>query len=276
MTQFSVERLLDTASLQIRDVVCAGGCSHKAEEECVTATHLVFPYRGVFVRHLGRDDAVGEANQVLFFNDGEAYRISHPVAGGDSCLSFEIAEPLLQELAPKKHLHAGGAVKFRRQRLRIDARAQALVAMLRHSLKSKAAETLEAESLALTLVRRALGEHTSHASSATPGREKLVDRAKLVLSSDLTRRWSLADIADEVGVSPVYLTQVFQQVEAMPLYQYQLRLRLAKALDLLGEYDDLTTLSADLGFSSHSHFTSTFRRVFGRTPAEFQRAVQVR
>ena len=276
MTQFSVERLLDTSSLQIRDVVCAGGCRHKAEEECVTATHLVFPYRGVFVRHLGRDDAVGEANQVLFFNGGEAYRISHPVAGGDSCLSFEIAEPLLQELAPKKHLHGGGAVKFRRQRLRVDARAQALVAMLRHSLKSKAAETLEAESLALTLVRRALGEHTSHASSATAGREKLVDRAKLVLSSDSTRRCSLAEIAAEVGVSPVYLTQVFQQVEAMPLYQYQLRLRLAKALDLLGEYDDLTTLSADLGFSSHSHFTSTFRRVFGRTPAEFQRAVQVR
>jgi AraC-like DNA-binding protein len=276
MTQFSVERLLDTASLQIRDVVCAGGCRHKAEEECSTATHLVFPYRGVFVRHLGRDEAVGEANQVLFFNRGESYRISHPVTGGDSCLSFEIADALLHELAPRTHVHSDGKLKFRRQRSRVDARAQALVAMLRHSLKSKVAETLEAESLALTLVRRALGERTSHASSATTGREKLVDRAKLVLSSDLTRRWSLADIAAEVGVSPVYLTQVFQQVEAIPLYQYQLRLRLAKALDLLGEYDDLTTLSADLGFSSHSHFTSTFRRMYGRTPAEFQRAVQLR
>ena len=276
MTQFSVETLLDTHSLKIRDVVCAGGCRSKGDEECSTATHLVFPYRGVFVRHLGRDDAVGEANQLLFFNAGDSYRISHPVAGGDSCLSFEIAEPLLQELAPRKHVHSDGLVKFRRQRVRVDARAQALVAMLRHSLRSKVAETLEGESLALTLVRRALGERTSHASSATVGREKLVDRAKLVLSSDLTRRWSLAEIAAEVGVSPVYLTQVFQQVEAMPLYQYQLRLRLAKALDLLGHYDDLTTLSADLGFSSHSHFTSTFRRVYGRTPAEFQRAVQVR
>jgi hypothetical protein len=37
----------------------------------------------------------------------------------------------------------------------------------------------------------------------------LVDRAKLVLSSDLTRRWTLAEIAAEVGVSPVCLTQVF-------------------------------------------------------------------
>lgn len=276
MTQLQVERLLDTSSLKIHDVVCSGGCRHAGEEECASATHLVFPYRGVFVRHLSRDVAVGEANQLLFFNSGESYRISHPLAGGDSCLSFQIDDPLLQELSPKTHVHAGGALKFRRQRLRVDARAQALVAMLRHSLKSKAAETLEAESLALTLVRRALGARTSHASNASVGHEKLVDRAKLVLSSDLTRRWSLAEIAAEVGVSPVYLTQVFQQVEAMPLYQYQLRLRLAKALDLLGEYDDLTTLSADLGFSSHSHFTSTFRRMYGRTPADFQRAVQVR
>jgi len=76
-----------------------------------------------------------------------------------------------------------------------------------------------------------------------------VDRAKLVLTSDLARRWTLAEIAAEVRCSPVYLTQVFQQVEGLPLYRYQLRLRLARALDLLAHYDDLTTLSLDLGFS---------------------------
>jgi AraC-like DNA-binding protein len=47
---------------------------------------------------------------------------------------------------------------------------------------------------------------------------------------------------------PVYLTQVFQQVEGMPLYRYQLRLRLARALDLVAEYDDLTALGLHLGF----------------------------
>ena len=45
------------------------------------------------------------------------------------------------------------------------------------------------------------------------------------------------------GGSPVYLTQVFKQVEGLPLYGYQMRLRLARALDLLAQYDDLTALS---------------------------------
>ena len=276
MSQLSVQLLLNTEIVAIRDVVCGGECRHQSAEECAQAAHLVFPYRGVYVRHLGRNDAVAEANQVLFFNAAEGYCVSHPVAGGDACLSLTIAEPVLRELAPKEQVREGGALAFRRQRRRIDPRAQALAAVLRHGLNRKAAETLEAETLALTLVQRALGERTSHAAGASPGRQKLVDRAKLALSADLARRWTLAEVAAEVGVSPVYLTQAFQQVEAMPLYRYQLRLRLARALDLLGEYDDLTTLGMDLGFSSHSHFSTAFRHAYGRTPAEFQRSVHLR
>jgi AraC-like DNA-binding protein len=277
MSQFSVQLLLNTASATIRDVVCRGECRHRSAEECSDATHLVFPYRGVYVRHSGRNgDAVAEANQVLFFNAAESYRVSHPVAGGDASLDLVIDEPLLRELAPKEQMRAAGVPAFRRPRLRIDPRAQALAALLRHGLSRGVAETLEAETTALTLVRRALGERTSHAAGASPGRQKLVDRAKLALSADLARRWTLADVAAEVGVSPVYLTQVFQQVEAVPLYRYQLRLRLARALHLLGHYDDLTTLGMDLGFSSHSHFSAAFRKAYGRTPAEFQRAVHLR
>ena len=90
--------------------------------------------------------------------------------------------------------------------------------------------------------------------------------------SDLARRWTLKEIAAEVRGSPVYLTQVFQQVEGIPLYRYQLRLRLARALDLIDRYDDLTALSLDLGFSSHSHLSAAFRRVYGRSPSEFRQS----
>ena len=99
---------------------------------------------------------------------------------------------------------------------------------------------------------------------------------KLVLASDLSRRWTLAEIAAEVGGSPVYLTQVFQQVEGLPLYRYQLRLRLARALDLLPDCEDLTALGLELGFSSHSHFSAAFRETYGRSPSEFRQATAAR
>jgi AraC family transcriptional regulator len=270
MPESFAQSLLKTPTVAIRDVYCQGSRRHQSAEECTETTELVFPYRGAFVRHLGSDQAVAEANQVLFFNATEGYHVSHPVPGGDASLSVSISELLLCELAPRALLCDGAALAFRQQRLRIDPRAQVLVAMLRHSLREKVAEPLEAESLALTLVQRALGPRTTHAAGATVGRQRLVDRAKLVLASDLARRWTLADIAAEVRGSPVYLTQVFQQVEGMPLYRYHLRLRLARALDLLAQYDDLTALSLDLGFSSHSHFSAAFRGTYGRSPSEFR------
>ena len=270
--EFVSHLLLESPTVTIRDVYCQGGCRELSAEEYATATALVFPYRGVFVRHLGDDQAVAEANQVLFFNAGEGYRVSHPVPGGDASLSVEIGEVQLLELAPASLLAKSSTAAFRRQRLRIDARAQALVALLRHSLRQNIAEPVEAESLALTLVQRALGPRTTHGAGASQGRQRLVDRVKLVLASDLSRRWTLAEIAAEVRGSPVYLTQVFQQVEGMPLYQYQLRLRLARALDLLADYRDLTSLSLDLGFSSHSHFSARFRELYGRSPSEFKQS----
>src|SRR5258707_8528494 len=185
MSEFTVEHLLKTPAVPVRDGYCRGSHREQTAEECTNATQLVFPYRGVYVRHLGTDQAVAEANQVLFFNATEGYQVSHPVPGGDASLTLIISEPQLRELAPRTFLRDGATLAFRQQRLRIDARAQALVALLRHSLRQKIAESLEAESLALTLVQRALGLRTTHAAGASIGLQLLVDRAKLVLMSDM-------------------------------------------------------------------------------------------
>lgn len=274
MPEFEISHLLDTGTVAVRDVHCGGTCRHRSAEECAESTQLVFPYRGVYLRHVGSDQAVADANHVLFFNAGEGYQVSHPVGGGDACLSLGLSEPLLRELAPASLLNNRGTLGFRRQHQRIDPRAQALVALLRHSLENGSIEPLEAEGLLLTLVCRSLGPRTSHEPGATHARRRLADRVKLLLASDLSRRWTLAEIAAEIGGSAVYLTQVFQQVEGIPLYRYHLRLRLARALDLIARYDDLSALAAELGFSSHSHFTAAFRQAYGRSPTAFKQSAQ--
>lgn len=271
MPEVAVETLLTSSSVTIRDIRCRGTCRHQSPEECATATELVFPYRGVYARHLGRDQAIAEASQVVFFNVHDGYRVSHPVAGGDACLSLAVDEPSLRELAPRELLRDGPALAFQPHRLRIDPEAQALAARLRRGLRTAADLPLEAESLALDLVQRALGPRASRAPAGSAGRQRLVDRIKLVLAADLARRWTLSQIAAEVGMSPVYLTQVFKAVEGVPLYRYQLQLRLARALDLVEYSEDLTTLGLDLGFSSHSHFSAAFRAAYGRSPSAFRR-----
>lgn len=272
MAEINSHPLLATDTLAVWDVLCSGTCKHKSDEECLTTTHLVFPYRGIYVHHMGQAETVAEANHVVFLNGGEPYQISHPVEGGDASLSIGIDEQTLLELVPADFVHTKDRTLFNRSHMRIDARAQLLAALVRHRLARGIIETLEAEDLILSLASRALGERTSCSASGSVGRQKLVNRAKLVLSSDLGRRWTLAEIGSAVGVSPVYLTQVFRQVEGLPLYRYQLQLRLAHALDLLDDCSDLTGLALDLGFSSYSHFSTAFKQAYGLTPLAFQRS----
>jgi AraC family transcriptional regulator len=78
MSEFAVQSLLETPTVTVRDVYCQGSFQGQGAEECAIDTQLVFPYRGVYVRQLGGDEAVAEANQALFFNAAEGYRVSHP------------------------------------------------------------------------------------------------------------------------------------------------------------------------------------------------------
>jgi AraC-like DNA-binding protein len=261
--------LLDTPTMTARDIRCDGACRHRSPTEYATSTAIVFPYRGLFVRHVGRDEAIAEANQALFFNAGEEYSVSHPVSGGDACLSFAVDDESMRELTPASLL-VPGYTRFREQRARLGPAAQAMVARYRHGLHAATIDPLQAETLTLSLIRLAIVDGRAPDRRNSVGNRKLVDRAKLVLMTDLGRRWSLAAIGKEVGCSPIYLTQLFQQVEGVPLYRYQLRLRLAKALQDLGKYDDLTMLALDLGFSSHSHFTSAFCATYGESPSSFR------
>ena len=262
---------MDTPSVSVRDVVCHGGCMHAGPEECSHATHLVFPYRGIYLGHVARDQAVADANHVLFFNAGEGYRVAHPIRGTDASLSLQIEASVLEELAPPVLLNKQPVQGFHGQHRRIDSLTQLRVTRLRHQLARDTTDPLQVESLALDLVSHSLGPRSSSPSDATHGQRRLADRVKVLLASDVSRRWSLAEIGAEIGTSPVYLTQVFRRVEGMPLYRYQLRLRLARALDLLATRRDVSSLAVDLGFSSHSHFTTVFRQVYGTSPTKFRR-----
>lgn len=115
------------------------------------------------------------------------------------------------------------------------------------------------------------GENESGAQCGTAAQLELVANAKRYIASHATQRIRLADVGKALGISPVYITEVFRRVEGVPFYQYALRKRLERAVRLLpGYHADLSTLALDLDFASHSHFTTAFRRAFGCTPALFR------
>ena len=54
----------------------------KGPEGFCSTFQICLPYRGIFVWHVGGDDVVGDANQVVACRPGESFRMSGPLPDG--------------------------------------------------------------------------------------------------------------------------------------------------------------------------------------------------
>src|SRR5262245_25186439 len=228
--------------------------------EHATGNFLVFPLRGLFVKHEGRGERlVADPCHALFFEAGAPYRVSHPVEGGDECLVLEPSAELLAEFPSRR--------KF----APLEALLIAGRELLRHRLERRFATALETEDLALSLFSR-IGK-LAPAVPIRPGRQaEMVEATRITLAARPGENWSLGELAQRVYSSPWHLARVFRERAGLPLHRYHLRARLAAALrEVLDSSRDLTAIGLDLGFASHSHFTASFRRSFGVTPSALRK-----
>ncbi len=87
----------------------------------------------------------------------------------------------------------------------------------------------------------------------------------------------MRDLAAEAGVHPVHLARVFRAVEHRTPGEYQQRLQVRAACELLRDPEwPLAAIAAECGFADQSHLTRVFRKLAGTTPAQFRRCVAPR
>lgn len=217
---------------------------------------LVITWSGAFEFQVGRSVAWVDSSRLLFAYPGESYVDRHMLPGTGHCsVILTPDEDALDELWGSGARHVTDRVRP------CSLRAQMLAQLLRRTN-----EPLVAQELGVSI----LEESSSERRRVGTIDQRCVRRAKAVLHDCPDGRLSLSQIASEIGVTPIYLTQCFKRSEGMPLYRYQTLLRLCRALDRLPERQDITDLAFELGFSSHSHFTAVFRSELGTTPSEYR------
>lgn len=101
-------------------------------------------------------------------------------------------------------------------------------------------------------------------------------RLKLVVDyihDNLARPITLWELANLAGVSARHFERAFRQATGTPPHAYVLQQRMASARELLFNQPLLSIeeIAAKTGFSSSSHFSSTFRRQTGFSPSAFRR-----
>lgn len=111
------------------------------------------------------------------------------------------------------------------------------------------------------------GARMRHITSSH-GRVAQVGRAIAWIGTNFRKRFSIEQLAAEVGMSPSSLHEHFRAVTAMTPLQFQKQLRLQEARSLMLVEDiDVTTAALRVGYESPSQFSREYRRHFGEPPA---------
>ena len=137
------------------------------------------------------------------------------------------------------------------------------------AFKTQTADALLLDSFVLELVG-AIAKFESPEKAAP----RWFGRVKERLHEGFRDRLRMRDLAHEAGVHPVHLARVFRQIENRTPGEYQQRLQVRAACELLRDPEwPLASIAAECGFADQSHFTRIFRRMIGTTPARFRQAI---
>jgi AraC family transcriptional regulator len=276
--------------VSVSDYSCRIGRGGPKDEEYSSLNRVVLMRSGAFSKHFGRRTVTADVNQAVFFSKESTYHVSHPADCGDRGTiltpSSRVLNDIIRELDPTIDDDPQWTFPFVTGPCNSGVfwRHYELVLRLEGAGSDRPdpiwPDPILIDETALRLitdvVEAAFAQqgmpHKPRRSSTATDHADLTEAAKSYLASRLSERVTLDDVARAVYTSPFHLTRIFQRRTGMPVHRYLTRLRLRASLERLTDgANDLTALAIELGFSSHSHFTDSFRREFGRTPSEVRR-----
>lgn len=97
-------------------------------------------------------------------------------------------------------------------------------------------------------------------------------RSIAYIEDNCLRRIRLEELAELTGLSQSYFSHAFKASTGLPPHQWQMKARIDRVKELLGDRDaSLPDIAAMTGFSDQAHLTRMFRKLVGTTPAAWRR-----
>jgi len=131
---------------------------------------------------------------------------------------------------------------------------------------TRAAEAL-AESVVIEVLRKA-----PRPANQPGGRDPRVAQAIAQMNASFAEPLGIDDLAKTARMSRFHFSRLFRDETGQAPYQYLLRVRLAKAAELLrGGHHSVTEAALAAGFTDLSRFASMFKKHTGKRPSDLLR-----
>jgi len=235
---------------------------------------LSYVRRGSFgCRVRGRDHEL-VAGSVLLGLEGDEYVCTHDHhAGGDECLSFQLAPETVEAIGVDDRALALGALPPLAELMVLGELAQGAAG---------GRNDLGLDELGMLFALRFAEVVSGPARSAAriPKRPSPRDRRRAVetalwIDANAERAIDLEAAAEQAGWSAYHFLRVFGQTLGVTPHQYLIRARLRRAARLLCDGDrPITDVAFDAGFADLSNFVRTFHRGAGVSPRRFRQAAR--
>jgi AraC family transcriptional regulator len=96
-------------------------------------------------------------------------------------------------------------------------------------------------------------------------------RSCAYIDAHLSERLSLADVSRAAGFTGMHFARLFRASTGLSPHNYVLRRRIAAAKVLLLDADHpMLDIALLVGFRTHAHFSSVFKRLVGEPPSRWK------
>jgi len=222
--------------------------------------HLTIVCRGLYTRKLGQQSFDYKTGSLTFLQTNENH--SDRYAAGSKCLHVVIPSNM------EKTLTSAFGNQGIMRGVSPDLSACASIALQKEFRSTDNDSPMVVEALLLDLMSR----HLDVLRERSVARPKWLITLLDYLDDTFEQEWTLANMAAEVGVHPVYLCRVFSEHFDCTLGEYIRRLRVLRGRQLLAIDDgSVAEIALQSGFADQSHFTRVFKEHFGLTPSDCRR-----